>query len=71
MLVSMNISGRRYLYNATEEIKEGRRMKTLKTRAGYRSQRGGTKVSSEKDYSIGQAQREEIKKYGQRRKEIE
>ena len=49
-LVLLDLVGRRSLHRSAEEMKSGRELKPLKTRAWYISQRGGTKVALKKEH---------------------
>ena len=49
-LVLMELAGTRRLYRSGNEMKGSRELKPLKCRAWYKSQRGGSKISLQKDY---------------------
>ena len=49
-MVLLELAGGRKLYRSAQEMKESREMKPLKSKAWFKSQRGGSKVSSSKDH---------------------
>ena len=49
-LVLLELSGGRKLYRSGKEMKESRDLKALKCRVWFKSQRGGSKVSSMNDH---------------------
>ena len=49
-LVLQELAGVRKGYRSREEMKEGRRLKSLWNRTWYKSRRGGTKVSADLDH---------------------
>ena len=49
-LVLQELAGVRKVYRSREEMKEGRRLKSLWNRTWYKSRRGGTKVSADLDH---------------------
>ena len=49
-LVLQEMVGVRKLYRSREDMKEGRRLKSLWNRTWFKSRRGGTKVSADLDH---------------------
>ena len=49
-LVLSEVAGERKLYRSAKEMQEGRGLKKFRTRLWYRSKRGGTRVSDEKNH---------------------
>ena len=51
-LILQELAGMRKLYRSREDMKEGRKLKSLWNRTWFKSRRGGTKVSADLDHPM-------------------